>query len=582
MERQPKRVHQACLNCRRKKTRCPGERPICSFCARLQQDRQYDGSWLPSNEADRLTLKAQTLAARVATIESQLSMITLSSFGEPGNSSLVWNTPLSQVGSSGSHPVKLNFGGLLDTATIQSAVDTYFRYCHCQPYCYFQEENFRRGLAENTLPPWLLLAVIATAAGFSNDGALQGRHNEASDYFASVAWKDINGRMFQEEDFMTIHTVQAANMLSVIDFAGIPSQPHPSLSLSHQEEHQKTAWSKRTPTLQDADCTLGLPISPDFRSSATPEDVRSLGSPGVLYLIASALGRVQRCWLRWSPQSATHFPWKTRSEFASIYSSLLTCESCLAESLSGFDSALDKEIVNTRGKTKIDPALGLLCFSHAIYFLSQCLLYYPFLFRCQLQSVKALIPLSFLRHVLLTCHKNVKGLSRVLRRLCVSSFISYYAVVTGATHRLYGNYDDPTIRPRRRIYAESPGASRLQPSATSAMVSPSVYNNLPHHPNMEEIWKLLDYGRLSERGREASPARNISTQMENIGPSDFDTSLLNFDITIYGLWKRQQRTREHMNATAGLNRLEADRSCKTVLRRVAARLSPSCRAKYRL
>ncbi|KAF2971669.1 hypothetical protein GQX73_g1849 [Xylaria multiplex] len=172
---------------------------------------------------DRLTLKAQTLAASVATIESQLGMMhhestQPSSFSGLENSSLAWNTPLSQADSSGSRLVKLNFGDLLDMTTVQSAVDTYFQYCHCQPYCYFQEENFRQGFSENTLPPWLLLAVIATAIGFSNNEALWGRHNGASDYFASVAWKDISDRMFQE-DFMTIHTVQAANMLSVIDFA---------------------------------------------------------------------------------------------------------------------------------------------------------------------------------------------------------------------------------------------------------------------------------------------------------------------------------------------------------------------------
>jgi hypothetical protein len=67
-EREAKRIRQACQNCRyarypfafrspmdrwmvcpklivisrRKKTRCSGERPICAFCARLQQDCIYD------------------------------------------------------------------------------------------------------------------------------------------------------------------------------------------------------------------------------------------------------------------------------------------------------------------------------------------------------------------------------------------------------------------------------------------------------------------------------------------------------------------------------------------------------------
>lgn len=113
------------------------------------------------------------------------------------------------------------FSTLPEPAVIQSLVDTYFRHCHFQPYCYFDEANFRCRLSGGDLPPWLLLAVIATAVGFSDDDCFEGKQTEASDCFASSAWEEINARMFQEEDFMTIHTVQATNMLAVIDFTGM-------------------------------------------------------------------------------------------------------------------------------------------------------------------------------------------------------------------------------------------------------------------------------------------------------------------------------------------------------------------------
>ncbi len=35
------RVRQACNPCRRKKVRCPGERPSCGFCTRLNQPCSY-------------------------------------------------------------------------------------------------------------------------------------------------------------------------------------------------------------------------------------------------------------------------------------------------------------------------------------------------------------------------------------------------------------------------------------------------------------------------------------------------------------------------------------------------------------
>lgn len=269
---------------------------------------------------------------------------------------------------------------------------------------------------------------------------------------------------------LSIRYAQALDLLS---------EPDPNLPTWKQEEHRRTFWSvylldrivscspERTPTLQDADCTLGLPMESEFADGALfdrptltrladkPEDVRDLGYSGVLYLIASALGRIQRCWLRRSTQSGAHLPWSSRSEFASIYSTLLTCESCFPESLADFDSALDKELAKAVDKTRIDPALGHLCFSHALYFLSQCLLHHPFLIRHHLQSAKAVMPPSFLRHALMSCYENATRLSRLIhtvlkRHFCVSSFTGYCAVVAGATHRLFESYGDPAIQESSR------------------------------------------------------------------------------------------------------------------------------------
>ncbi|CEI38518.1 hypothetical protein FVEN_g12545 [Fusarium venenatum] len=50
-------VRRACESCRRKKTKCTGERPICSFCERLQQDCVY----LPRN---RETVKRKRRTSR--------------------------------------------------------------------------------------------------------------------------------------------------------------------------------------------------------------------------------------------------------------------------------------------------------------------------------------------------------------------------------------------------------------------------------------------------------------------------------------------------------------------------------------
>lgn len=42
-ERPAKRIRQACEQCRRKKSKCSGEKPVCSTCWRLDQQCYYHG-----------------------------------------------------------------------------------------------------------------------------------------------------------------------------------------------------------------------------------------------------------------------------------------------------------------------------------------------------------------------------------------------------------------------------------------------------------------------------------------------------------------------------------------------------------
>lgn len=50
-----RRARQACEPCRRKKARCPGERPACSYCHRLGQRCFYGDSSPAVSSAQRVT-----------------------------------------------------------------------------------------------------------------------------------------------------------------------------------------------------------------------------------------------------------------------------------------------------------------------------------------------------------------------------------------------------------------------------------------------------------------------------------------------------------------------------------------------
>lgn len=62
---------------RRKKARCPAERPICSFCKRLNQVCEYDGPPVQEQPAKSISQsKSLKLAERVAELESRIAMLT--------------------------------------------------------------------------------------------------------------------------------------------------------------------------------------------------------------------------------------------------------------------------------------------------------------------------------------------------------------------------------------------------------------------------------------------------------------------------------------------------------------------------
>jgi Fungal specific transcription factor domain len=106
-----------------------------------------------------------------------------------------------------------------------SLVDLYFARVHNQPYSFFHEQSFRQRLALNSIPDFLLFAVLASAMRFSSDPYYGDASTEAMKSYASESWKLIVSVWFGPESDPDIYICQAVTMLSIIDFTGI-SKPH--------------------------------------------------------------------------------------------------------------------------------------------------------------------------------------------------------------------------------------------------------------------------------------------------------------------------------------------------------------------
>jgi hypothetical protein len=224
---------------------------VCSFCARLNQRCTWsDGSPETQNQippqphatsaTSIFSSTEASLAARVALLESKLSLLgsdtgprvfasqRRSSASRPYHALVPVN--ISDVNDLAHHnPAATDsvafasqgdFSTLPNGEILLSLIDTYFTYCHNQPYTYFHEASFRRCFEEGLLPTYLLYAFAATASRFSEHDFYKGRQAEAIATYSNASWVEVFEHSFSYDDSLEFHMVQATNMLAAIDFTG--------------------------------------------------------------------------------------------------------------------------------------------------------------------------------------------------------------------------------------------------------------------------------------------------------------------------------------------------------------------------
>lgn len=112
----------------------------------------------------------------------------------------------------------LMINALIESPMVDQFVNTYFEYCHNRPYSLFHEGNFRARLAQQELPDYLLLAIVATTLRFS--GSFAWSVKPGTDIQAATSsWKRLDA-LYLAKNNTDIHTVQTLALLSVFDFTG--------------------------------------------------------------------------------------------------------------------------------------------------------------------------------------------------------------------------------------------------------------------------------------------------------------------------------------------------------------------------
>ncbi|KAH6713466.1 fungal-specific transcription factor domain-containing protein [Leptodontidium sp. MPI-SDFR-AT-0119] len=317
-----KRGRRACLNCRRKKTRCPGELPACSFCVRLDQPCQYAESSLGrSRLSSRSGSHGQEgppywdLIARVAQLEEMVKMPAQAEMAEKSPESQrsqqqcidnfhptdLWVPTSSSVlnpSPSAPSPGRKATTSLedidrffpLSIGLIQNAIDAYFVHSHNQPYSFFCESRFRQRAIDGKVPDHVLYAVVAAAAKFMDD---QFSKTNFGALCAQLSWNLLLKHLHSDTE-ADLYFVQATTLLALFDFTNSKSrsawkkigtaariaqdlklmyEPDPSVHLQEQEEQRRTFWSiymldglstcgrARPPAFHGQYCKVNLPCT---------------------------------------------------------------------------------------------------------------------------------------------------------------------------------------------------------------------------------------------------------------------------------------------------------------------------------
>ncbi|KAJ9606277.1 hypothetical protein H2200_009238 [Cladophialophora chaetospira] len=477
--REAKRARQACLNCRRKKTRCSGEKPVCSFCARLSQHCTWDGEedassdWMFSDShgpsASVPASHNAALAARVALLESRLSFLDtdnafnlFSSLSAPAIST---PTPVNQQQPLAEEVVETpnnDFSSLPDQTVFRSLINIYFERCHNQPYAYFHEETFRQDYEAGLLPEYLLYAFAATACRFSDDGIYRDHRHEAIDIYAQASFAQIYEHSFSDAEILELYMVIALAMLATVEFsAGRPKigwvklalscrfaqalrlneEPDTQLPLHEQEGRRRIFWSvylldilmsigpNRPPSFLDEDCTVHLPCQEYLFKEGLPgglvptlTDVYDNPSTNHTtfdpFAMTITMASALGHFIRFSSKRTLNKSivlWDPRSKYYEVNSILLFYES---QSPCTFTSVAE----TLRQATTLSGSLSTsqvshIVFAHALYHLNQCLLNHPFMLYRFFHSYSAPVPLSFVQEALQRCKRHATSLLELLTDL---------------------------------------------------------------------------------------------------------------------------------------------------------------------
>lgn len=480
-----RRVSQACSNCRRKKTRCPGERPACSHCVRLRQNCEY-----LDNQRDRqawLGSKSR-LEDRVAQLEE---MILNKSQGLSQQNETPESTTASYLSPTGN--LETSATSLLPPNDIIALViHAYYEYAHRQPLWLFERDD----ALNSDCCEELLLTILSIAAQHSSTNSFREHLHSAETYsdaarsmiMLRIASASVDMRILQalcllsfsnlllnDLDLASFHAMLAKTLLQS---SGLASQLSPERSAKF-EEQRRLIWSifildlicgqqQKTPSLNEdihnpryfmiegtqQRTSSQCPSLP--QESHDNNEERSIGiwahMAGMISLWSEATLYVSKC-----AEGISSTPWKSDSTYTNINSHIMDQDTTFPD-CHRFDAAKfsERSVADIAAQREYWlPWMRVQINFHLIH----CILNHPFLLSSSKpkQNVgtnnfwKSASQLALLHS---TWISRLLEMSKEKGLQLSDPIFTYAAVVATTLHTYWSRASDATVRSSARRYSE--------------------------------------------------------------------------------------------------------------------------------
>ncbi|KAB8298064.1 hypothetical protein EYC80_001832 [Monilinia laxa] len=543
-ERPAKRIRQACEPCRRKKTRCPGEKPICSHCSRLRQNCYYDDG--SHNMAGRISIertpmptpsRAQethstsssdgTLEDRLRSVEAQLAEVLANQVS---------------MGTSASRQIS-------DSPALSHLEQA------------MRTPNIPR--LSSSCRHMKLSQVLQ-----KHEGVLRDNKTELINGYSEAARSFISDRIFGGR--VELSTLQSLCLLILVDFsngntrqasvcsslamslaynAGLTTESHAPSSDSICEERRRCFWSLfLLKKLHGAEFsvmdftgeenfpwypeTTGKPLNPGHSTSGEIPDISSpefaISNTQDKGVVAYAI-QLSEVWFkitryakrRGSPSTLP--PWSPQSDYALIMAQQMDFETRTSQ-IHRFKSAKFSQR-STEDLHANRDYWGPWLFIQFLYHTNLCLLNNPLLLSLRLKNIKSAIPEIFLQHISDLISSHASWVIRYIDMLEVRSFkvsdpFLAHCVAIIATIYLQEYFaEDPIVRQEKRDnfdkclrfirdFKEWPHVARmaeklqrLRDTVSSTYKNPDAPPQTPNRSlliDLGQFWEILEYSSSSE------------------------------------------------------------------------------------